>query len=343
MRPVAKSVALSTFAALFIAILTTVAYLPITESEGAMLAQDDEALYWHHDCSNLTAFDGIGDDTWLWTGAVPMLSSSGMMNSAAGAIYSSDLGTPPSVRCWFGPIRYHTFSSPFNLLQLHQLEVEMEIENGGVDAACGGAMIMLHNDSHAPIVGIRISDPYSADSNIHPRAIWFYSNGTEGYQPSDATTGYIYTPSSFRDSVQLELNSTGIYVILPVFGYFKVIDAEEIGNPIVSHISITIHGSKNAYVPPQPFPDTVRIHDIELLWSPEYTPPTTATTEPSTTTSPSAETSTTTSTSMTPLPTNGTWNWSELPDPAQFLIVGMGGTILVLVIFIGCTRQQGGP
>jgi ABC-type transport system substrate-binding protein len=46
---------------------------------------------------------------------------------------------------------------------------------------------------------------------------------------------------------------------------------------------------------------------------------------------------TTSSTPTTPSPTNGPWNWEDLPYPVV-LLIGMGGTILVLVVFVGCTR-----
>ena len=276
---------------------------------------------WHHDCSNMTAFDGIGDDTWLWEGSSPFLASTGTFSSSMGAIYSTDLGPPPSVMdCFFGPIRYHTFTSPFKILQLHQLQVEIEIDPAGIDEAFGGATVYLHDESHAPIVAIRVA---VETTNAHPRSIWFYPNGTEGYQPSDRSIGYVSTP--YRDSILLELNSTGVYVTMSVFGCLKVVDIEEVNDAMISYISIMIHGLKGNGVPPFPFPDIVRIHDINLTWI-------------------SSPTDTTTTSSPTMPSTNTTgWNWGDLPDPVIFLITGMAGTILVLVIVIGCIGRRRGP
>jgi hypothetical protein len=64
--------------------------------------------------------------------------------------------------------------------------------------------------------------------------------------------------------------------------------------------------------------------------------------EPTTTTTSPATTNPTTTTSPTTPTNTTTWNWDDLPDPVVFLITGLGGTILVLVIiviFIG--RQRG--
>jgi hypothetical protein len=83
----------------------------------------DSILEWHHDCSNLTAFNGTSDGTWSYFPGD--IVSVGSFSVADGYINASDYDTDSG---WHGPVQYHTLTKPFPLSQLLSLEVEIEMD-----------------------------------------------------------------------------------------------------------------------------------------------------------------------------------------------------------------------
>ncbi len=77
---------------------------------------------WYHDCSNLTDFDGVGNDTWF---AEFGYNVSGTMNSNDSYFYADDYGAGSFGH---GPLRYHTLSTPIRVSQFISLDAELELE-----------------------------------------------------------------------------------------------------------------------------------------------------------------------------------------------------------------------
>ncbi|MHA2323330.1 MAG: hypothetical protein ACXACG_16995 [Candidatus Thorarchaeota archaeon] len=217
---------------------------------------------WHHDCSNITAFDGVGDDTWLWEHSTPdLLTTLGTLNSSGQYIYSADLGVPPVDRCWFGPLRYHSLATPFQFYGFRTLDVEFEINPNGQAGATGGIFVALHDESGRPIVTVRVRDPFIATTEIYPGAAWHFSNGTM------LTPGVGAVVSSpYHNTITMELNETGLYAILPGAGEGLIAEYDDLEDRQVSYISIWIAGSKEASSPPWPHTDIVRVHDIRMTY-----------------------------------------------------------------------------
>jgi len=224
----------------------------------------DTVSIWHHDCSNLTAFDGIGDDSWLWIGARPMTTSSGSLNSSGRAIYCPELGPLPNTTGWYGPLYYHTLSVPFSFPTLRKLKVEFELAPNS-PAEIGGAQVTLHDETNASIVALRVSDPYMGDSEAHPRAILFFSNGTVSQVPPYLPSAH--TASPYHEITNIEMNSSGLYKNLPRICSMKMLDVADVEERTVTYISVWIASAFETGYEPFPFTDIVRIHDIALSWS----------------------------------------------------------------------------
>jgi hypothetical protein len=219
---------------------------------------------WHHDCSNMTAFDGVGDDTWLWEHSTPdLLTTLGTLNSSGQYIYSPDLGTPPVDRCWFGPMRYHSLATPFQFSRFRTLDVEFEINPNGQAGATGGIFVALHDESGKPIIRVQVRDPFAATTDVMPSAVWHFANGTQ-LTPS----GGIMVSSPYHQTISIELNATGLYANLPGVGEGLITEYDNLEDRQVSYVSIWVAGSKEASSPSWPHTDIVRVHDIKMTWIP---------------------------------------------------------------------------
>ncbi|MFW9837045.1 MAG: DUF2341 domain-containing protein [Candidatus Thorarchaeota archaeon] len=225
---------------------------------------ESATLRWHHDCSNMTAFDGVGNDEWLWEhSAFGIRTASGTLNSSGQFIYASDLGTPPAEKCWFGPLRYHTLSNPFQFDGFRKLDVEFEIDPNGVAGDIGGAFVLIHDETGKPILRLQVRDPYGYTTDAMPGAAYHFANGTI------VTSGVgVLVPSPYIQTLSIERNATGLYANLPGVGERFILDPNSLENRQVSHVSIWIAGSKEASSPPYPLTDIVRVHDISLTWTP---------------------------------------------------------------------------
>lgn len=237
--------------------------ISLTTSVPIQMAVPRQLASWHHDCSNMTAFDGIGDDNWLWEHpAFDLVATSETLSSSGQYIYTADLGTPPTQECWFGPLNYHTFDTPFSFSRFRTLDVEFQIDPIGASET-GGAYVLLHDQTGKPIIRVQVRDPYGYTTDAMPGAAYHYANGTI----VNAGVG-VLLPSPYHHTLTIKQNKTGLFANLPGVGESMVLDSDNIENRLVSHVSIWIAGSKAASSPPYPQTDVVRVHDIGLTWAP---------------------------------------------------------------------------
>ncbi|MHA1929846.1 MAG: DUF2341 domain-containing protein [Candidatus Thorarchaeota archaeon] len=209
---------------------------------------------WIHDCSNMTAFDGIGNDTWTHTSTLGV--SFGALSSAGGYIYASDYGTGTD---HFGPLYYHTLSSSFPIDDLNSLKVEVEIDGSNIDRM-GKVIVGLHDETGSRIAHVEVGDGWSGLDYAASNALYQFSNGS-----------FIYTPRTYPDymnqephrgTVMIYQNTTGIFTEIPTGFNEKLIDASDIEpERNVKYISVYIARHKNNLVT-----ETLRLHRIELNW-----------------------------------------------------------------------------
>ena len=99
----------------------------IDKASGFDTAQEVITNIWHHDCSNLTAFSDIGNESWF---ADNVTEIGGTMNTTGDFFYSNDTGMGPFGH---GPFRYHTLAQPFPVSQFVSLQAELEIYASDID------------------------------------------------------------------------------------------------------------------------------------------------------------------------------------------------------------------
>ncbi|MGD9395196.1 MAG: hypothetical protein PVJ05_02090, partial [Candidatus Thorarchaeota archaeon] len=305
--------------------------------------KSDSVYKWHHDCSNLTAFTPQSDNSWaLYSNTEGQMNVvPGSLMSSGSYIYPTDMGSGSMVH---GPLYSYELSSLIPLEEFREFKASIEVSTSSINQL-GGIYVALNDQENTPIVGLLVWDAWSDANATIPEGFWMFSNRSIirlGYgRPHRIDGGY-------NETLRVWKNVTGLYTDLPLNGIYKFMDSEELNTTrTISYVSI--HGIKYET---DPMSSIVRLHDIRLEWGdipPSEPPPTTTpTTPPDTTTQPTTSPSETTptsssTTSTNPGSTNGTWNWGDLPDPIIFLITGMAGTILVLVIVVVCIGRQRGP
>jgi hypothetical protein len=297
-------------------------------NEIAITVSGGSTFSWHHDCSNVTAFDGDGDDSWLWEHSTPdLLTTSGTLNSSGQYINVTDLGTPPVDRCWFGPLQYHTLAAPFQFSQFRTFDVEFEVNPNGYAGATGGIFVTLHDESGKPIINVQVRDPFIATPEVMPGAAWQFANGTRL-----ASHPGVLVSSPYIQTILIELNATGLYANLPAVGEGLILDWDALEERQVCHVSIWIAGSKEASSPPWPHTEIVRVHDIALTWiSTTTTAPTTTTSSPTT----SDSTTPTSPTTSPSLPPGNPWDGYLLP-----ISIG-SGVVIIIVVGVICMSRRG--
>lgn len=228
---------------------------PSRPKDGALLAESPRLETWHHDCSNLTAFDGMGDNSWPRDPSLEV--SFGSMSSSAGYIHSLDFGTGSG---YHGPLQYCTLANPFKLSQLVSFEAEFEVDATAIDRLCL-VTVALHDLSNKFIAGLHVSDAWSDSDDVKAKATWKFSNDTWLNTPETAPTWVV--PDPYYEVIRLEQNTTGIFVEVPRIGNFKLINASDVESEReVGYVSIHLQAYGAS-----PVCEVMRVYDIRLTYT----------------------------------------------------------------------------
>jgi hypothetical protein len=203
---------------------------------------------WHHDCSNLTAFDGRGSDTWMHNSSVTV--TFGSINCSGTYFYSDDVGTGTGQH---GPLYYHTFGQPFELRNFDQLLAEFEMDSSAVDRR-GWIRVGLHAADGTTIAVIQVADPWTG---ISVNLVYKFSNGTTTETPLSSAYAV-----PFYDTLRLVLYGSGLWMTYPGGADYLLLTSEQLeGNRLVKYISIQFNGYGT-----DPLCETFRLHDIKLTF-----------------------------------------------------------------------------
>ncbi len=203
---------------------------------------------WHHDCSNLTAFDGRGNNTWTHDSSVNV--TFGSINCSGTYFYSDDVGTGTGNH---GPLYYCTLEQPFELHDFEQLFAEFEMNASAADRR-GWIRLGLHAADGATIAVIQVADPWTDTSGVCVNSVYRYSNGTttETDQSSYAMP--------FHDTLRLVLYPSGLWMTCPS-GEDYLLSEQPEGSRLVKYISIQFSGYGT-----DPLCETLRFHDLRLAY-----------------------------------------------------------------------------
>jgi parallel beta-helix repeat protein len=297
------------------------------------------AIPWQHDCSNMTSFDGVGDSSWSYPPNIEVVP--GELLSSGSYIHATSFGTGS---LWHGALRYLTLPSFFYLSNFQSFGAYLEMD-AETEESLGMILVSLHDTSNNPIMTISVNDAWASLDEVVAGVRWNFNNGSPWIEtPLNPLENSAQEP--YFEGIIVSQNNTGIYVEVPRIGNFKILNHDDINSSrIVKYISVQIAGA-SSYDPCE----VMKIHHISLnsdLEEPTDLDPPPPTTTTTTTTLTTSTTSTTTTTSVTTTPstnqtTRGVWNWEELPDPVVFLISGISGAIIVLVVFVTCISKRGG-
>ncbi|MGY5874835.1 MAG: hypothetical protein RTU30_03735 [Candidatus Thorarchaeota archaeon] len=209
---------------------------------------------WHHDCSNLTDIDGVGNDSWI-----PELgyNVTGSMNSSGSYFYADDYGFGPFGH---GPLRYHALSSPIRVSQFISLEAELELEPywDPAPSSLGHIMVILYDDFEEEVMTLhaaQVWDPYP--TQVEALARWRFSNGTKIETPIDNVH-----QEPYRDTLKFSQNETGLFASFPGIGNYSILAHDEVeSNRVIEYIAIYI-GATFTFPPT----DVLRVHDLLLSY-----------------------------------------------------------------------------
>ncbi|TFF93467.1 hypothetical protein EU546_06165 [Candidatus Thorarchaeota archaeon] len=210
---------------------------------------------WHHDCSNLTAFDGRGDDSWPHNTGVSV--TFGSIQTSDGYFYSDDVGTGSGHH---GPLYYHTLEQPLVVGEFVSLRTEMEINATAADRRAW-LRVGLHAPDNSTIMTFQLADPWVGVNAAYAIGIYKFENDsnaqTPGSYPDYASDGPVH------ESFAILQNASGLFTALPQMTNSCILDASQIerGRQI-KFISIQFNGYDTGILS-----ETMRIHDIELTWN----------------------------------------------------------------------------
>ncbi len=279
--------------------------LPVITAEQNNLALSDQierkpddvlsasdSVIWHDDCSNTSSFPDLAS-AW-YTGAV------GSLASADGYIYATDFGTSSGSH---GPVYYHTFTPALTIEKLNWLEVEIELDGS---SSMGAAAVMLYDSDYNRIALLDVADSWIAQDDAAAYAGWYDVNFIASFTPKEWLSDTVSEP--YRETLRLELNSTGVYGLIPRVGDFKMLDYSELElERDITYLCVQFR-QKDSYTPCQ----TMRVHDILMKYH-------------------SIEDTT------SPTPT--------IPPPINYTLVISIGSSIVIIISIGviCRSKGQGP
>jgi hypothetical protein len=206
-------------------------------------------VIWHDDCSNTSSFPDLAD-AW-YTGAM------GSIASENGYIYATDFGSSTGSH---GPVYYHTLTSAITIGQLDWLEAEIELDGS---SAIGAAAIMLYDSDYNRIAILDVADSWVAQDATAAYAGWYDVDFTPAYTPKDWPDGAV--PEPYHETLRLEINSTGLYGLIPRLGDFKMLDVGDLElERDITYLCVQFR-QLDTYTPCQ----TMRIHDIKMQYRPE--------------------------------------------------------------------------
>jgi hypothetical protein len=213
---------------------------------------------WLHDCSNITAFNGIGDHTWSRLTSQEV--TQGTLSSTSGYIYASDYGTGTDA---YGPLHYHTLGVSFQVSQFLSLEAEIEIDST-VGNRRGEITVSLHDETNKTILSLSVYDLWVSQDDVTAFGTWRFSNYstrvTPNLHPANAAN------QSYHESIRIFQNSTGIFFDAPRIGSFKVVDIASLKlHRIVNYISLHFQGVNDGFG--TDICETIRVHNLELTWN----------------------------------------------------------------------------
>lgn len=219
------------------------------------VAQTEETVLntWHHDCTNLTDFQGEGDESWLVFDNRD--NSFGELDSQGGYVEAVDTGTGS---VWHGPMLYHEFADSFSLSDFVKLSAEVEIVSTEPPSKLGHVVVGLHDELNNSILQLQLSDARGGEMVAYSNAAYVFSNGTPTETPAEE---YVSLP--FHETNTLISNSSGIYAVLPRGTNRLLISADDMESTRqIKFVSIGIRSYQS-----DTLCDEVRLHDILLEYN----------------------------------------------------------------------------
>jgi len=215
---------------------------------------------WHHDCSNMTDFVEVVNNTWALTNDPnPQNVVNGTLESSGTYVHPTDFGTGTD---YFGPLYYVELASPISIMNFVEIRATMEIDS--TLASEGGMICVILNDqNNVPIIGMTITDGWSGSHAGLPDASWTYGNGSQ----INIDSG-IWSPGQYSETMRVWLNTTGVYCEFPQIGEYKLVDLAMIDKSReIQYVSI--HALQwESFTPCE----ALRVHDIQLTWNSDPTP-----------------------------------------------------------------------
>ena len=257
-------------------------------------------VLWHDDCSNTSSFPDLA--TW-YNGAM------GSISSESGYIYATDYGSSSGSH---GPVYYQTFEPAIPIGQFDWLEADIELDGS---SAMGATAIMLYDSDYNRIAILDVADSWIADNEAAAYAGWYDVDFNAAFTPKDHPSDTV--PEPYHETLRIEINSTGLYGLIPRVGEFKMLELTDLElEREISYLCVQFR-QKDSYTPCQ----TMRIHDIKMQYNIEDI------------------TSTTTITTTTSSTTNTT---SDIPFSFTLMIsIGSIGVIVVIIAIVCRSRNQG--
>ena len=184
----------------------------------SILSQSEGDFIWHYDCSNMTDFVEVVNNTWaLNNNPLPQNVVNGTLESSGTYIHPTDFGTGTD---FYGPLYYTELASPINIMNFREIRATMEIDSAtGLEG--GMICVILNDQNNVPIIGMTVVDGWSADLASLPDASWTYGNGSQtniGLSSDSRIFG------QYNETLRVWLNATGVYCELPQINEYKLID-----------------------------------------------------------------------------------------------------------------------
>ena len=210
---------------------------------------------WYNDCSNLTAFNGTGDNTWPHNSDVSV--TFGSVKCSGTYFYCDDVGSGTGHH---GPLYYATLATPFTLAQFIEVRAEIEIDATSADRR-GWIRVGLHAPDNVTILTLQVADPGTGVSAAYANAVYRFINGTTPETPQDYPAYFGSEP--YHESFAILKNSSGLYSSYPGIPNASLLESSQIeSNRIVKYVSIQFNGYDTGALC-----ETMRIHDITLEYS----------------------------------------------------------------------------
>ncbi|MBN2230138.1 MAG: hypothetical protein JW779_11170 [Candidatus Thorarchaeota archaeon] len=207
---------------------------------------ESSSLIWHDDCSNTSSFPDLAN-AW-YNGAM------GDIASANGYIYATNYGSASGEH---GPVYYHTFTSTIPISQLDWIEAEIQLDGS---SAIGAAAIMLYDSDYKRIAILDVADSWIADNEAAAYAGWYDVDFNAAYTPKNHPGDTLLEP--YRETLRLEINSTGLFGLIPRVGEYKMLDVTDLElEREISYLCVQFR-QKDSYTPCQ----TMKIYDIQMKY-----------------------------------------------------------------------------